>query len=303
MDKREMLDVISESLREENTLLDKKYEALLEEIQFLTRKVTSLYEMMEMAEEKYATFLEDIMARDHVEAQTASMDKTNTSEYGIGSENIVTNTFSELEQMTPRVVIDEYTNNLAARVNYCLRPYYYDERQFELALKYYEMAAEYKFNSAYECLGYIWYYGRTGTRDYEKAFKYFSLAREGGNIVAAYKLADMYKNGYYVEKNYEKYCEIIEELYPVVNNASNLGEPLPEIFTRLAKIRSEQGRTNEAIQLYYRAKDFLAQRISYNAFFGYLNIMMWLEDDLYKLTEFDPENFDFYDLYHLAKAP
>lgn len=181
--------------------------------------------------------------------------------------------------------------------------YYYDERQFELALKYYEMAAEYKFNSAYECLGYIWYYGRTGTRDYEKAFKYFSLAREGGNVVAAYKLADMYKNGYYVEKNYEKYCEIIEELYPVVNNASNLGEPLPEIFTRLAKIRSEQGRINEAIQLYYRAKDFLAQRISYNSFFGSLNIMMWLEDDLYKLTEFDPENFDFYDLYHLAKAP
>lgn len=129
MDKREMLDVISESLREENTILDKKYEALLEEIQFLTRKVTSLYEMIEMAEEKYGTLLEDIMARDHVEAQTTSMDKTNTSEYGIGSENIVTNTFSEPEQMTPRVVIDEYTNNLAARVNYCLRPYYYDERQ------------------------------------------------------------------------------------------------------------------------------------------------------------------------------
>lgn len=181
--------------------------------------------------------------------------------------------------------------------------YFYDNRKFELAQKYYEMAAEYKFNAAYECLGYIWYYGRTGTRDYGKAFHYFELAKEGGNIVAAYKLADMYKNGYHVEKNYEKYCEIIEELYPKIKDANDLFDPLPEIFTRLARIRAEQGRKDEAVDLYYTAKDFLAQRISYNAFFGNLNIMMWMIDDLYKLIEFDSDNFDFYDLYHLAKAP
>ena len=51
--------------------------------------------------------------------------------------------------------------------------YFYDEHKFHLALKYYEMAAEYKIDSAYECLGYIWYYGRTGTKDYEKAFNYY----------------------------------------------------------------------------------------------------------------------------------
>ena len=181
--------------------------------------------------------------------------------------------------------------------------YFYDERKFDLALKYYEMAAEYKIDSAYECLGYIWYYGRTGTKDYEKAFNYYKLAKEAGNIVSAYKLADMYKNGYYVEKDYDAYCKIIEELYPKVKDSTYLGDPLPEIFTRLARIRTEQGRIKEAVQLYYGAKDFLAQRISYNAFFGYLNIMMWLEDDLYKLIDFDNENFDLYDLYYLAKTP
>lgn len=181
--------------------------------------------------------------------------------------------------------------------------YFYDERKFELALKYYEMAAEYKIDSAYECLGYIWYYGRTGTKDYEKAFNYYKLAKEAGNIVAAYKLADMYKNGYYVEKDYDVYCKIIEELYPKVKDSTYLGDPLPEIFTRLARIRTEQGKNDEAVQLYYSAKDFLAQRISYNAFFGYLNIMMWLEDDLYKLVAFENDNFDLYDLYYLAKAP
>lgn len=181
--------------------------------------------------------------------------------------------------------------------------YYYDKRNFDLALKYYEMAAEYKNPSAYQGLAYIWYYGRTGTRDYEKAFKYYKLAKDAGSIAAAYKLADMYKNGYYVEKDYGKYCEIIEDLYPKVKTSTYLGDPLPEIFTRLAGIRAGQGNIGDAVQLYCYAKDFLAQRISYNSFFGYLNIMMWLEDDLYKLIEFDNEDFDFYDLYYLAKSP
>lgn len=181
--------------------------------------------------------------------------------------------------------------------------YYYDERNFSLALKYYEMAAEYKLDCAYECLGYIWYYGRTGTKDYEKAFNYFSLAKDSGNTVAAYKLADMYKNGYYVEKDYDTYCKIIEELYPKLKNAVSLDEPLPEIFTRLAKIRVQQGEIRKAVELYSAAKDFLAQRISYNAFFGSLNMMKWLEEDLYKLVDFDKDNFDLYDLYYLAKDP
>lgn len=181
--------------------------------------------------------------------------------------------------------------------------WYYEQRQFELALKYYEMAAEYKSVSAYEYLGYIWYYGRTGTKDYEKAFNYFKLAKDAGNIIAAYKLADMYKNGYFVEKNYDEYCRIIEELYPKIRTASNLYDPLPEIYTRLARIRTEQGRYEEAVNLYYNAKEFLSQRISYNAYFGNLNIMMWLIDDLYNLVEFDRDNFGLYDLYYLAKSP
>lgn len=181
--------------------------------------------------------------------------------------------------------------------------WYYEQRQFELALKYYEMAAEYKSVSAYECLGYIWYYGRTGTKDYEKAFNYFKLAKDAGNIIAAYKLADMYKNGYFVEKNYDEYCGIIEELYPKIRTANDLYDPLPEIYTRLARIRTEQGRYEEAVNLYYDAKEFLAQRISYNAYFGNLNIMMWLIDDLYNLVEFDRDNFGLYDLYYLAKSP
>lgn len=181
--------------------------------------------------------------------------------------------------------------------------YYYEIRNFDLALKYYEMAASYDYDVAFECLGYIWYYGRTGTRDYKKAFEYFSKLMEKGHPIATYKLADMYRNGYYVEKDQKKYEEIIEALYPKVKDMDNVFDPVPEVFTRLARIRKEQGKTEEAVNLYLYAKDFLAQRIKHNAFFGNLSIMKWLIDDLYELMEFDKDYFDFFDLYYLLKSP
>ncbi len=181
--------------------------------------------------------------------------------------------------------------------------YYYEIKRFDLALKYYEMAATYDYDPAYECLGYIWYYGRTGERDYKKAFEYFTKIMDKGNPVATYKVADMYRNGYYVEKNQAKYEEIIEKLYPKVKDMRNVFDPVPEVFTRLARIRTQQGKKDEAINLYLYAKDFLAQRIRYNAFFGNMNIMKWLIDDLYELIEFDKEAFDFYDMYYLLKTP
>ncbi len=181
--------------------------------------------------------------------------------------------------------------------------YYYEIKQFDLALKYYEMAAALDYDEAYECLGYIWYYGRTGEKDYPKAFSYFSKMMEKGHLVATYKVADMYKNGYGVAKDVEKYKAIIESLYEEVKTCTNVFDPIPEVYTRLAHIRKDQGRTEEAVKLFFYAKMVLAQRIQHNAFFGNLNIMKWLIDDVYQLYEFDEDDFDFYDLYYLLKTP
>ena len=180
---------------------------------------------------------------------------------------------------------------------------YYEQQEFDLALKYYEMAAEYNDLSAISGLGYIWYYGRTGRKDYEKAFYYYDKAREMGDLIAAYKVADMYKNGYYVEKDYAKYKEIIEELYPKVRDARSLGDPLPEVFTRLARIRAEEGRVDDALWLYDVARDFLSQRIRYTHFFGDLSIMKWLVSDVYKLRPLDTDFLDLYDLYEVLRRP
>ena len=181
--------------------------------------------------------------------------------------------------------------------------FYYEKKEFDLARKYYEMAAVYDIDYADCCLGYIWYYGRTGQKDYEKAFRHYSRSMKRGNINSAYKVADMYKNGYAVEKDYDKYVSIIEDLYPKVKKEKNLFRPVPEIFTRLAHIRLEQDRTDEAIMLFMQAKDFLAQRIYHSAFFGNLSIMKWLVDDLYELIDFEVDDMDLYDLFYVLNRP
>ena len=181
--------------------------------------------------------------------------------------------------------------------------YYYEKKRFDLALKYYEMAASMDYDEAYECLGYIWYYGRTGERDYGKAFEYFTKMMNKGNLVATYKVADMYRNGYYVDKDMDKYKSMIEDLYKKVQDCRNVFDPVPEVYTRLARIRTDEGKEEDAVNLYLKAKDWLAQRIHFNAFFGNLNIMKWLIDDLYKLIEFDEDYFDFFDLYYLLNTP
>lgn len=181
--------------------------------------------------------------------------------------------------------------------------HYYEHRNFDLALKYYELAATYDYENAYECLGYVWYYGRTGERDFKKAYEYFSKAMEKGSPIAAYKIADMYKNGYYVEKDEAKYEQIIEDLYIKSKDMHPVFSCVTDIYTRLARIRRGQGRTEEAISLFMDAKCFLAEKLTYNKFFGDLNVMKWLIDDLYDLTDFDESSFDFYDLYYLLKSP
>lgn len=179
---------------------------------------------------------------------------------------------------------------------------YYEMKYFDLSLRYFEMAASYHYDKAYECLGYIWYYGRTGNRDFKKAFEYFSRLRDNGDPVGTYKIADMYKNGYYVDQDSDMYKQMIEELYPRMLSCRNVFDPVPEVFTRLARIRSEEGNVEAAVELYCKAKDWMVQRIQYDPFFGNLNIMKWLIDDLYEIIDFDEECFDFYDLYYLMKA-
>ena len=165
--------------------------------------------------------------------------------------------------------------------------YYCSKKRFDLEIKYLEMAAEYGYLPAMEELGYMWYYGQHGEKDYDKAFYYFSKGAEGdgtnGNLWCKYKLADMYRFGCSVEKDEDKYREMIEDAYEKVKNSRYLNDPFPEISLRLAGIRADQGNKEEAIELLKKAKKFMAERLSVEAFWGHIEVMGRIIRFLYEL--------------------
>ncbi|MCR5167734.1 MAG: hypothetical protein K6C13_11060 [Oscillospiraceae bacterium] len=179
---------------------------------------------------------------------------------------------------------------------------YYGRKEYELAQKYYEIAAEQGDDYSNIGLGYIWYYGRTGEIDYKKAFEYFSRCK--GDINAEYKLADMYRTGKYVDKDQKKYEEKIEEIYELLQYSENK-HYVPEIYSRLARIRMSQGRDKEAFALLCGARKSLAKRLRHDSFFGNFTIMKGIIEDLHKnkyYTEGHPE-YDIFDLYVLFEKP
>ena len=180
--------------------------------------------------------------------------------------------------------------------------YYYEKKRFDLALRYYEMAASYDLDDAYQCLGYIWYYGRTGHVDYKKAYECFKRGYDKGNVASSYKIADMYKNGYYVEKDPEKYREIIEELYDRVKKDNVPWSHASDIFVRLAAIRADEGKKEEALELYLRAKILLRQQMSWY-FFGQMNVMKNIVKAIHEMVGFDETDFDCFDLIEVFDKP
>lgn len=181
--------------------------------------------------------------------------------------------------------------------------YYYGIQNYDLAYTYYQMAADLEDENGYLGLGYIFYYGRLGAPDYEKAFEAFTKAADLGNVNASYKIADMYKNGYYVKKSYITYKTMIQKLYSKAKRYQYVGQPYPEIALRLAEIREKDGKKKDAVNLYFSARRFLDQRLKWDCFFGNLEIMKDLVQRIYSLIRFDEENFSFYDLYYLCNKP
>lgn len=188
---------------------------------------------------------------------------------------------------------------------------YYEDKEFEKAEHLYLMAAELNNVEACSCLGYVYYYGRTGKRDYEKAYKYFNLAAKAGDKIAAYKIADMHKNGYFVEKNYDEYANRIEALWDEVvktevitrngKEVLNNFNGIVDIMIRLAEIRAEKGQIDDAIELYETAREYHESNMSINAYWGNHAVMRRLVEGYYKICDFNYYDFYFYDLYYLLK--
>ena len=178
--------------------------------------------------------------------------------------------------------------------------YYCEHKRFDLEIRYLEKAAELGSKQAYEELGYMWYYGQHGEQDFEKAFYYFSKGAEKGGLWCRYKLADMYRFGCFVEKDEARYCRMIEEVYEEIKNPTRLNQPFPEVCLRLAGIRDEQGRKDEAIDLLVKGKKFMAERLSLDPFWGHIEVMgrivRYLDEISFSLPSRFPSN-DFYEFF------
>ena len=84
------------------------------------------------------------------------------------------------------------------------------EQDYSKAEYWYNEATKNKDLETYNCnsdaltnLGYIYFYGRTNKPDYKKAFLFFSKAACLGNPNGMFKIGDMYKNGKFVDKNFD----------------------------------------------------------------------------------------------------
>lgn len=181
--------------------------------------------------------------------------------------------------------------------------FYYGEKHFDLAEKYYLLADEYDIEEAAACLGYVYYYGRTGEKDYKKAFEYFSKSARLGNPQSEYKVADMYRNGYAVEKDFDKFASIVRRLWNRRNSDHFIQYLTPEIASRMGMISEHEGKNDDAYSFYKLAKRSLIRRLKSNDFFGNFTIMSMLEDNIHRVHEVKPEEIDFYDLYVLLKTP
>lgn len=156
-----------------------------------------------------------------------------------------------------------------------LGSYYIRKKEYDLAFKYFTMAATHDVPHGWVGLGYIWYYGYTGATDYENAYLCFDAAItsitgedardesfwEGlgepngarnyfmskldfatrfdcdNYINAVYKIADMYRMGHYVERDYRKYAYLIRSMSMLMLTVPDASDHfVPEINLRLVDV-------------------------------------------------------------------
>lgn len=126
------------------------------------------------------------------------------------------------------------------------------EQNYEKAVYYYTMAAKIGNRQAQENLGYCYYYGRTGIVDYEKAFHYFVKGALDNHLISLYKIGDMYKNGYYVEKDENEAFCIYKHCFDGLNE---INTPIAgaDIYIRMADcyFNGTGTKRNPAIALEY----------------------------------------------------
>ena len=92
------------------------------------------------------------------------------------------------------------------------------EQSYSEAVKYYKMAYERGNLIAAENLGYCYYYGRDVEVDYKAAYHYFIKPALSGRLESIYKIGDMYAKGLYVEKDEDIAFMLYDKAYQAIDD-------------------------------------------------------------------------------------
>ena len=100
-----------------------------------------------------------------------------------------------------------YHIKISAKLGYTLGMcnlglYYQEKSQYELAIKWFKLAAEKEYDEAQYLLGKIYYLGED--KNFDEALKWLTLAGNQNHIEAQYLLGVCYSRGEGIEVNLEK---------------------------------------------------------------------------------------------------
>ena len=138
------------------------------------------------------------------------------------------------------------------------------EQNYKKAVEYYTIAANGGCRQAQENLGYCYYYGRDIPVDYEKAFHYFALGAFDGHLRSLYKIGDMYRNGYYVDKNEaEAFCIYMHCVDGLNEDNTNIvgGDIMMRIGDCFFNGTGTEVDNNQALKYYQLAEQMFYDRL------------------------------------------
>lgn len=145
----------------------------------------------------------------------------------------------------------------------------------------------------------MYFSGKLGSPDYRKAFEYFSRAAvaepvgDGKSLEtsyknvrfdAKYKLAIMYKNGLYINKSYDKYKELITEIYEQIKE-EKWYEQRFDIKNEMAEILLNEGMEEKGLELLLESRGDLCLFVKNYGF--YSEDLIKTNELIYRKMEFD----------------
>ena len=191
-----------------------------------------------------------------------------------------------------------------------------EDKNPELVEKIYKQAIADGDEHSCFYLANLYYSGKLGRPDYEKAFTYYSraaLTKQKGNgsfedpvtsvhNEAKLKLAMMYRNGIFVVKDFDRYEQIVNEVYEEVKDKEWHEERYFGLIAK-AKLEIEKGNFEEGINLLFDARIDIASCFDAAQMKDALEDLKEVNDLIYAFIELDLTEIDALDITELLKYP